>query len=230
MKKLKVFLSIILSLVVVVAGFTFVDADLFTKANANEIDSVEDVQIISTANDVATVTNVPTIVVSSGVALIGKQVKVSISLENNPGITAMLLNVNYDTDKLQLVSVDDKGNLGTAVHSDSLKNPYTLSWANDTATENIKYNGEVVVLTFNVLKDAQLGETPVTVTYNYDDYGIIDKDMNPIAFEVVDCVVEIVDTIVGDVNADAKVNQLDRVILTRHLANWDGYDTLPYNG
>lgn len=230
MKKINVLLSIVLSLVMVVASVTFLNAELFTKVNANELNSAEDVQNAVSVNNFAAATNVPTIVVSSGTALTGKQVQVTISLENNPGFVSMLLNVNYDTTKLQLVSVDDKGKLGASFHSDSYKNPYTLNWVNDTATENITYNGNVVVLTFNVLKDAALGETPVTVTYDYDDYGIIDKDLNSIRFEVVDCVVEIVDMIVGDVNADAKVNQLDRVILTRHLAHWDGYDTLPYNG
>jgi len=32
----------------------------------------------------------------------------------------------------------------------------------------------------------------------------------------------------GDVNNDGEVNNLDRQILTRHLAKWAGYEELPY--
>ena len=32
----------------------------------------------------------------------------------------------------------------------------------------------------------------------------------------------------GDVNGDGKVNPLDKIILARHLADWQGYETLPY--
>ncbi len=34
--------------------------------------------------------------------------------------------------------------------------------------------------------------------------------------------------IVGDVNDDGIVNSLDVIILARHIANWKGYETLPY--
>ena len=42
-------------------------------------------------------------------------------------------------------------------------------------------------------------------------------------FNVVDGVVSIVDTIIGDVNGDGAVNTLDRIALARYLANWEGY-------
>ena len=34
----------------------------------------------------------------------------------------------------------------------------------------------------------------------------------------------------ADVDGNGKVNNLDKVILTRHLANWDEYAVLPYVG
>lgn len=167
--------------------------------------------------------NAPAVVVSSNKATAGSQIKIAISLKNNPGIVSMILNVNYDANKLKLVSVEDSGKLGTAVHSDGLGSPYVLCWVNDTATENFTYNGEIAVLTFKVMEDAELGETPITITYNYDDYEIIDKDMTPIKFETVNGSVNIIDVIIGDVNNDGKVNTLDRVVLTRYLAKWTEY-------
>lgn len=171
-------------------------------------------------------TNVTTsaaITVSSVSASAGNQVKVTISLKNNPGITSMLLNVNYDESKLQLVKVEDCENLGSAFHSNVLSSPFTLSWANDTATSNYTYNGDIVILTFKVKDDADVGATPITVTYEYNNYDIIDKDMNRVEFNVEDGSVNITDVLIGDVNNDGNVNTLDRVILTRYLANWAEY-------
>ena len=37
------------------------------------------------------------------------------------------------------------------------------------------------------------------------------------------------ESLIGDVNEDGKVNTLDRVILTRYIAKWEGYETFPYN-
>ncbi|MBO5420426.1 MAG: InlB B-repeat-containing protein [Clostridia bacterium] len=164
-----------------------------------------------------------TVTMSSASATAGNQVKVSVSLKNNPGITSMLLKVSYDTTKLQLVSVEDCGNLGSAYHSNSLNSPFTLSWANDTATTNYTHNGDIAVFTFKIKDGAALGSTPITITYDYDNYDIIDKDMNPVEFNVVSGSVNVIDVIIGDVNNDGKVNQLDRVVLTRYLANWTEY-------
>ena len=169
------------------------------------------------------VTTSAAITVSSASASAGNQVKVTISLKNNPGITSMLLSVNYDESKLQLVKVEDCENLGSAFHSNVLSSPFTLSWANDTATSNYTYNGDIVVLTFKVKDDAEVGATPITVTYEYNNYDIIDKDMNRVEFNVENGSINISDVLIGDVNNDGNVNTLDRVILTRYIAKWAEY-------
>lgn len=165
--------------------------------------------------------------VSNSIGFQGDSVDVTISLAENPGIASMQLNVAYDDDKLTLVSVSDSGNLGTAVHSNNLSlNPCVLTWANDLVTENFTFNGDIVTLTFAVAEDAEIGETPITVTYDHDNYDIIDADGAPVAFEVVNGSVNITDVIIGDVNRDGRVNTQDRLILTRYLAKWTGYDEI----
>ncbi len=163
------------------------------------------------------------ITVSQTSGIVGGQARVTLRLDENPGITSMLLSVSYDMNALRLVKVEDKGILGSAYHSDNLKSPYTLSWANDTSTSNFTADGEIVTLVFDVLDTAPLGESAVTVRYDYDNYDIIDKDMNPIRFAVTDGSVRITDVLVGDVNGDGAVNTLDRVVLTRYLADWAEY-------
>lgn len=156
--------------------------------------------------------------------IVGKDVSVSISIDENPGIVNMLLHVKYDTSVLKLKSVSDSGLLGGETHSDAIGAvPYTLCWANDTRTENITATGTIATLTFEVLEGAELGTSVIEVYYDYGDAEIMDLDCNLIGFEITNGAVEVSDVLIGDVNSDGKVNTLDRVLLARYIANWEGY-------
>lgn len=125
-----------------------------------------------------------TIAVSSQTAAAGSTVNVTINMQNNPGITSATLTVTYPA-ALTLTNVTDGGKLGANVHKPTYSNPYTLCWANDTATENFTANGTVATLTFKVPAGAAVGtKYPITVSYDYDNYEIMDKDSNPIQFTV----------------------------------------------
>lgn len=167
--------------------------------------------------------NAPQIVVSSGRAVLGNNINVTIALKNNPGIASAKLKVAYNSDVFTLTNVTDGGILGTSVHKPQMASPYTLSWVNDTATVNFTANGTLATLTFAVDENAQTGNYPITVSYSYDDYDIYNVDVEPIRFAVVNGNIEVTDVIIGDVNGDGKVNNLDRVVLTRYLADWDDY-------
>ena len=39
-----------------------------------------------------------------------------------------------------------------------------------------------------------------------------------------------IDALFADMNADGVVNATDLIILGRHIANWRGYERLPYLG
>lgn len=167
--------------------------------------------------------NAPQIVVNSSYAVAGKTVEVSISLKNNPGIVSATLQVGYDSDVLTLVKVTDAGLLGTTAHKPELANPYTLVWVNDTATSNFTSDGTIVTLTFEVAEDAALGKYPITVSYDYDNYDVYNVKAEKVKLYSVNGNVEVVDVIIGDVNSDGLVNNLDRLVLTRYLADWDDY-------
>ena len=129
-------------------------------------------------------TPAPTIKVSNATAAPGETVSVAISLENNPGIASAKLLVTFDADVLTLESVADAGVLGTQVHKPELVSPYLLNWANDTVTENYTCNGAIVTLVFLVDENALEGEYPISVSYDYDNYEIIDWQMNKVEFDV----------------------------------------------
>ena len=89
---------------------------------------------------------------SSSQAKAGDTVTVTVNLNNNPGIIALGLDVGYDTSKLKLTGVTDKGVLsGWAGSSDYSASSYRLCWSDDYATQNNTSTGAVATLTFKVL-------------------------------------------------------------------------------
>lgn len=167
--------------------------------------------------------NAPQIIVASKKCLAGKTVEVTVALKNNPGIASAKLTLDFDTSALTLTKVTDAGNLGIQCHKPELTSPYTLAWMNDTATEDFTFNGAIVTLTFEIAEDAEIGDYAIDLSYDYENYDIWNVNVEKVKFAVVDGVISVIDTIIGDVNGDGSVNTLDRMALARYLANWEGY-------
>ena len=164
----------------------------------------------------------PQIVVSSKTVTAGSTVTVDVSLLNNPGIVSMALAVDFD-ERLELVSVTDSGLLPGQVHSPTMGNPYTLFWSNDTALENYVVDGVLATLTFAIPEDMPVGEYPITISYDLENYDIYNCDVETVEFAVVNGKVNVIDVLIGDVNTDTKVNNLDKLVFTRFLAKWTDY-------
>jgi len=175
------------------------------------------------SNDVVIDLTKPIIEVENKVGVAGGKVAVNIALKNNPGIASATIRVNYDESVMTLVEVKDLGNLGAKVHKPELVSPYTLAWVNDTISDNITYNGNVVTLIFEISENANLSTYPIEISYNYDNYDIYNVDAERINFQTVNGSVSVSNIIIGDVNSDCQVNNLDRMILTRYLADWSEY-------
>ena len=202
-------------------GYTFTGWDkAFTNVTADLVVTAQYVQNEPVSTPVPS--DVPQIVVESKTTSAGSTVAVNISIANNPGIVSMTLHVNFDS-RLELVSVQDTGLLPGKVHSTVMLNPYTLAWENDSATQNYTVNGTLVTLTFNVPENLEEGDYAVSVSYDSEGYEIYDFNAEPVDFAVVNGKISVTDIIYGDVNGDGKVNNLDRLILTRYLANWPDY-------
>ena len=127
----------------------------------------------------------PTIVVSDVKAGPGENAYVTISLTDNPGIASMMLDMTFDTDVLTLVEVNDAGVLGDTSHKPEKVNPYTLAWVNDEATEDFTVTGTIVTLVFKVADDAEMGDvTPIEISYDYDQYDIMNADSQKVKFAI----------------------------------------------
>lgn len=111
----------------------------------------------------------------------GALVTVPVILNDNQGLVSMMLTVDYDS-RLELIDVKDSGLLPGGNHKPELTNPYTLSWENDTATKNYLISGTVATLYFRIPASAQPGtEYAVSLSYDYDNYEVFDKDQNPVS-------------------------------------------------
>ena len=111
----------------------------------------------------------------------GKAVTVALKLDSNPGIIAARLKVAYDTSALTLIDVQDGGILGEYLFGgDLMANPYILTWENGLATADYTATGTLAYLTFQIAKDAPVGDLPITVSYEADE--IYNKALMNVAF------------------------------------------------
>ncbi|MBQ8208650.1 MAG: hypothetical protein IJZ89_07955 [Clostridia bacterium] len=179
--------------------------------------------LISVISINASASNTPTIKVSEVSSVAGSSVDIKIEISNNPGIISMLLDVSYDADCLTLKKVTNGTVLNGATHNINALtvNPYTLSWADDIATENNTNSGTIVTFSFEISADAPEGKLPITVTYDNDNAAIYDKDMELVDFAVVNGGVTVISSKPGDINGDSYVDSKDAVLLAQHLAKWN---------
>ncbi|MBQ9805139.1 MAG: hypothetical protein IJW49_01325 [Clostridia bacterium] len=166
----------------------------------------------------------PRIVVESKTAPVGGTVKVSVSLADNPGVTAMYLTLLFDSNVLELISVEDEGLLNDSAFGQKLTSPYVFSWDDSTANSSNNANGKVVTFTFKVKSTAPIGATTLSITY--DEGDIIDFDLQPVDFATVDGIINVIEYVPGDVNLDGEVNAIDVAVLRRYLAGWPEYQEI----
>jgi hypothetical protein len=122
-----------------------------------------------------------TIQASKEIGKVGDVVEVTISLENNPGITDVQLLVSYNKSELKLVGVIDGGKLGQTMHTPNYSlYPYRLTWWNGFSNPaDFGSNGVIVKLQFEIL--VEVDNSPITITPN----GITNKNDLPVVFGVV---------------------------------------------
>ena len=202
-------------------GYTFTGWDKeFTNVTANLVVTAQYVQNEPVSTPVPS--DAPQIVVESKTTSAGSTVAVNISIANNPGFVTMGIQVAYDSN-LTLLSVSDTGFVPGQMFSTEIENPQPLYWANPTATADCTVNGKIATLTFKVADNAEEGEYHIRVSYDYDNYDIYNQSGEAVQFATVNGTLTVTDVVYGDVNGDGRVNNLDGMVLMRHLAKWPSY-------
>ena len=166
--------------------------------------------------------NSPVIEVKGMTGMAGEEVSVTINLKNNPGISSMKLNVQYDSSILEPVSANIASGFKNASGANAIenisKNPIVLNWVL-LGSGDVNENTFATII-FRIKESAPKSKRGnIIITYDADDvYN--SKDEN-IPFEISNGYVEVVSYIPGDINGDGKVNNKDVTRLFQYLSGMD---------
>lgn len=150
-------------------------------------------------------------------ATAGSKVTVVLSLENNPGLVSLFLNLEYDDTLMKLVEVEDLELLSGAAHAEEIKMPCQLNWVNDTLEENITASGGLVKLTFEIAQTAPNGEIPLKIVCDSENGDVYNCGLDAVELTVEDIAVTVISSVPGDVNRDGKVDKADAEALAAYL-------------
>lgn len=119
----------------------------------------------------------------------GDTVELTVNLENNPGIVALLFAFNFDTTDLKLVNVVDGGLVQEPTFGDKYDRvPYKMFWTSRSPVD-FSDDGTLVTLTFEVLPTAKAGMSKVTLTYKQEN--VFNVDFDDVPLKIVDGGVDI---------------------------------------
>lgn len=147
----------------------------------------------------------------------GQEIKVTLSIADNPGIIALRQTIRYDTAALELTGVKNLGLLsGYTQPSPTLTSPYTLRWADSLATSNNAQNGAIAELTFRILDQAKTGN--YTIQANHVEAR--NASGAKLSFQNASAQITVYDYLPGDLDGDGEVTDWDGILLNRYLAGW----------
>lgn len=101
-----------------------------------------------------TAINAPQYTMENKTVQAGDVFTMDVAVTDNPGIISLRFKVVYDTEFLELQSVENSGILnGFTTPAPTITSPYTLRWADSLATTDNAAQGTVVTLTFKALQE-----------------------------------------------------------------------------
>ena len=125
----------------------------------------------------------PTILINNISAKAGDTVKISVMIQNNPGINGATIKILFDSNLiLKKAKNGDALNSLKYTEPGEYENPSVFLW--DGIDQNTKENGEMLVLTFKISDKAKSGDK-LGVSVSYTEGSIYDKDLKNVDFDVV---------------------------------------------
>ncbi len=166
--------------------------------------------------------------VDSGNAMPGEEeVRVSVTIQNNPGILGAVLKLSWE-EGLTLTAVEN-GSAFSALSLTGSKPPRTenanFNWYATQISDSQVKDGEILGLTFAVSEDAAVDEK-ISITASYEAGAIFDRDKEYVSPVLVSGGLQIISYKPGDATGDLRVNALDLVNIAQYIA--DGCTTDPY--
>lgn len=144
---------------------------------------------------------------------VGQTVDIYINIAENPGIVGATLAVEYDTNKLQLISCEDLGVLNDYQFSSIDRNPFMLNWEDPLADENNMANGNIAKLQFKILED--LGQDGAELRLAVDT--VYDVNVEDVEFATMNGKITMKSYTSGDVNEDGTINSKDSLLVRKYI-------------
>ena len=149
----------------------------------------------------------------------GEVVKVTVSVEKNPGLAGFRHTLTFDAAALRLEDVVMEGSFaeGTLVLNEeqTAQGQVTLVWFQ--TSDNLE-SGAVYTLTFTILEEAE-GEYPITLTF--DDWDNGNAAGENVLFQKQDGMVEALAYWLGDVTEDRQLTMKDVLLLAQVVSGQD---------
>lgn len=144
---------------------------------------------------------------------IGEIVDVKLNIQNNPGITALSIDVAYSSDDLELISVNNAALFQDAISTGNVSSdPLRISWyAADS--ENKDDNGTLAILRFRVRENAICSR--INISYNPEN--VFDNTLQNQPFEITNGWVLVGDMKIGDAYSDNQISVRDVTSIQRQI-------------
>ena len=158
------------------------------------------------------------VTITDSIVRAGDEVQVKLYLDENPGITAMSINVAFP-EYFTLKNVQYTELLGNRPSNSPLSNnPFTISWAS-SATSDVDSTGLFAILTFEVDLNTPVDYYSITISYNSNN--IFDSSLINVPFDVDNGTVTVLKPTPGDVNRDGNINMKDLVLIQQLINHWN---------
>lgn len=153
---------------------------------------------------------------------------VPITLTSNPGITSLVLNLDYDHTALELTDVSPGDALSSGQwnlrNGNGALSTEALYWDNNSGDQNVNGSGMLAILHFALKENAKYGqEYSIKATTEGDNGGAFDSDGSAVQFVCKDGWVEVDDFVYGNVTADLEnvIDMMDVAQLKWFISrNW----------
>ncbi|HCG36129.1 MAG TPA: hypothetical protein DER23_07285 [Clostridiales bacterium] len=153
----------------------------------------------------------PQLLTSSVRTTAGKQIEVTLTLKNNPGIAGLAVSLKYDESVLTLAETK-KGDMFSGFTAGK-----NFAW---DESEDVTADGTLATFVFTVAENAEPGDYTIQVIPR----SCTNENMDDVVLTPVNGVVTVIDFIYGDANGDEKIDMKDVVLLRKYIVNYD-YDT-----
>ncbi len=130
----------------------------------------------------ALATTAPTFKVGTACGNVGETVQVDVMVKDNPGIAGAILSIGYDSNVLELVSVERADFTAGVFESSPLENnPITVVW-NNAGSNNVGSNDGVMAKLNFTIKDEMKNEKATEITVNYNPDDVFDSNIENVFF------------------------------------------------